>query len=112
LSTGPGSAASCAQRGIGGGNIAAKAVAAIAETTHTRQSGALRHRRPAADTCLAASQQGRKAFFSEEKKQKTFILSNSHDRGNGPHLSAGARNKSLFASFSSEKEDSSFRISL
>jgi hypothetical protein len=47
-----------------------------------------------------------KVFFYEKKKQKTLALCFGRS---GKTLAASSRNKSLFASFSSEKEDSSFR---
>jgi hypothetical protein len=42
-------------------------------------------------------------FFFEKKNQKTFALLHP-----GQSAGAGANEKSLFASFCSEKEDSSF----
>jgi hypothetical protein len=43
-------------------------------------------------------------FFSEEKNQKTLVFLLFPDPGHGRNLAASARNESLFASFSSEKE--------
>jgi hypothetical protein len=52
-------------------------------------------------------------FFSEEKKQKTFISLPFPGSSPWPGSMRGRpRNKGLFASFYSEKEDSSFRVSL
>jgi hypothetical protein len=54
----------------------------------------------------------KKHFFSEEKKQKKFIFP-LFPRARPWHGSIhGRRKKSLFASFSSEKEDSSFLFSI
>jgi mxaL protein len=52
---------------------------------------------------LMALRQARRFFFFEKKKQKTFVLWfwNRWER-----LGTASKNKSLFASFSSEKEDS------
>jgi hypothetical protein len=56
-----------------------------------------------------AKEQKRKRFFFEKKNQKTFIHL-------APHSSAFSKapqfltDKSLFASFSSEKEDTSFPL--
>jgi hypothetical protein len=67
--------------------------------------------------CRRTVPKWKKAFFSEEKKQKTFTsspLPRSRPQilSNGPGSINERQNKSLFASFSSEKEDSSFLISL
>jgi hypothetical protein len=53
----------------------------------------------------------RKAFFSEEKKQKTFMSGALPTLRPWPESISGRRNKSLFASFSSEKEGLSFEFS-
>jgi hypothetical protein len=47
----------------------------------------------------------RKLFFSGEKKQKTFMSGALPPLRPRPGSIRGRRNKSLFASFSSEKED-------
>jgi hypothetical protein len=44
-------------------------------------------------------------FFSEEKNQKTFIPPLADESGPWPGSCRKRRNKSLFASFSSEKEE-------
>jgi hypothetical protein len=45
-------------------------------------------------------------YSLKKGSKKLLLLSCSPDRGHGPDVSASARHKSLFASFSSEKEDS------
>jgi hypothetical protein len=57
-----------------------------------------------------ATQEG-KLFFSEEKKQKTLIFPPRPRLMPWPGFVRRRQNKSLFASFSSEKEDSSYRVS-
>jgi hypothetical protein len=47
-------------------------------------------------------------FFSEEKNQKTFISGAAARSRPWPRSWERRRSKSLFASFSSEKEESSF----
>jgi hypothetical protein len=49
-----------------------------------------------------SAEDGSKAFFSEEKKQKTFIFQQLDIKGHGPDLSAGAGIE-VFWFFSSEK---------
>jgi hypothetical protein len=52
--------------------------------------------------------EARKLFFSEEKNQKTFISARAARVRSWPGSCRVRQNKSLFASFSSEKEESFF----
>jgi hypothetical protein len=49
---------------------------------------------------------GSKAFFSEEKKQKTFISPSLPSRRPWPGSIRGRQNESFFGSFFSKKEHS------